>query len=72
VKRCNDALVRTTISIDEDVLRAARALATAQRRIGSEYGFPVFQVDADAPLITPEMVGPALDEPSPTCLTSTC
>jgi hypothetical protein len=81
--RCYDAIVRTTISIDEDVLQAARALATAQRRslgrvisdlarrglaprperIGSEGGFPVFEVDADAPLITPEMVGAALDEP---------
>ena len=30
--RCYDARVRTTISIDEDVLQAARVLATAQRR----------------------------------------
>jgi hypothetical protein len=81
--RCYDAFMRTTISIDEDVLQAARALATTQRRslgrvisdlarrglapradrIGLEGGFPVFTVDADAPLITPEMVGAALDEP---------
>ncbi len=75
--------MRTTLSIDEDVLQAARALAAAQRRslgrvisdlarrglaprpdrIGSEDGFPVFRVDTDAPVITPEMVSAALDEP---------
>jgi hypothetical protein len=75
--------MRTTLSIDEDVMQAARALAVAQRRslgqvisdlarrglaprpdrIGSEEGFPVFRVDPDAPLITPEMVSAALDEP---------
>ena len=75
--------MRTTLSIDEDVLRAARALAAAQRRslgrvisdlarrglapradrIGSEDGFPVFKVDSDAPPITSDMVGAALDEP---------
>jgi hypothetical protein len=75
--------VRTTINIDEDVLQAARALATAQRKslgrvisdlarrglaqrsqgVGPERRFPVFKVDADAPLITPEMVSTAADEP---------
>jgi hypothetical protein len=75
--------VRTTLSIDEDVMQAARALAVAQRRsvgkvisdlarrglaprpdrIGSEEGFPVFRVNPDAPVITPEMVSAALDEP---------
>jgi hypothetical protein len=75
--------VRTTLSIDEDVLQAARALAAAERRslgqviselarrglapragrIGSEDGFPVFQVGDDAPVITPDMVSAALDEP---------
>jgi hypothetical protein len=75
--------VRTTLTIDEDVMQAARALAVAQRRslgkvisdlarkglaprpdrIGSEEGFPVFRVDPDAPVITPEMVAAALDEP---------
>ncbi|MBV9207716.1 MAG: antitoxin [Actinobacteria bacterium] len=75
--------MRTTLSIDEDVLRAARALAAAQRRslgrvisdlarrglapradrIGSEDGFPVFRADSDAPPITSDMVGAALDEP---------
>ena len=75
--------MRTTISIDEDIVQAARALAAAQRRslgkvisdlarkglaprperIGSEKGFPVFRVDPGAPVITPEMVSAALDEP---------
>ena len=75
--------MRTTISLDEDIVQAARALATAQRRslgkvisdlarkglaprperIGSEAGFPVFKVDPGAPVITPEMVSAALDEP---------
>jgi hypothetical protein len=75
--------VRTTISLDEDIVQAARALAAAQRRslgkvisdlarkglaprperIGSEGGFPVFRVDPGAPVITPEMVSAALDEP---------
>jgi hypothetical protein len=71
------------LSIDEDVMQAARALAAAQRRslgkvisdlartglaprpdrIGSEEGFPVFKVGPGAPVITPEMVSAALDEP---------
>jgi hypothetical protein len=75
--------VRTTLSIDEDIMQAARALAAAQRRslgqvisdlarkglaprperIGSDEGFPVFRVDPGAPVITPEMVSAALDEP---------
>ena len=75
--------MRTTLSIDEDVLQAARALAAAERqplgrvisdlarrglapradRIGSEDGFPVFTVDPNAPVITPDMVAVALDEP---------
>jgi hypothetical protein len=75
--------MRTTLSIDEDVLQAARALAAAQRqplgrvisdlarrglapradRISSEDGFPVFRVDANAPVITPDMVSATLDEP---------
>ena len=75
--------MRTTLSIDEDVLQAARALAAAERqplgrvisdlarrglapradRIGSEDGFPVFKVDPNAPVITPDMVAAALDEP---------
>jgi hypothetical protein len=81
--RCYDASMRTTLSIDEDVLQAAKTLAVAQRRsigqvisdlarrglaprsdrVGSEGGFPVFRVDVDAPLITPDMVNAALDEP---------
>ncbi|MBO0824115.1 MAG: antitoxin [Actinobacteria bacterium] len=75
--------MRTTLSIDEDILQAAKSLAAAERqslgrvisdlarrglapradRIGSEDGFPVFRVDADAPAITPDMVSAALDEP---------
>ena len=75
--------MRTTISLDEDIVQAARALAAAQRRslgkvisdlarkglaprperIGSEEGLPVFRVDPGAPVITPEMVNAALDEP---------
>jgi hypothetical protein len=75
--------VRTTLSIDEDVLQAARALAASERRslgrvisdlarrglapradrLGSEDGFPVFRVDADASVITPDMISAALDEP---------
>jgi hypothetical protein len=80
MNRCHHASVRTTINIDEEVLQAARVLATAQRkslgsiisdlarrglasrpdRLASEGEFPVFQVEPDAPLITPEMVGAAL------------
>lgn len=33
------------------------------RRPAREHGLPVFAVDDDAPLITPEMVRNALDEP---------
>ena len=75
--------MRTTLSIDEDVLQAARSLAAAQQRslgqviselarrglapradrIDDEDGFPVFRVDPGAPVITPDMVNAALDEP---------
>jgi hypothetical protein len=75
--------MRTTLTIDEDVLQAARSLAAAQQRslgqvisdlarrglaprpdrIGTEDGFPVFRVDPGAPVITPDMVSAALDEP---------
>jgi hypothetical protein len=75
--------MRTTLSIDDDILQAARSLAAAEHqslgqvisdlarrglapradRIGSEDGFPVFRVDPGAPVITPDMVSAALDEP---------
>jgi hypothetical protein len=75
--------MRTTLSIDEDILQAARSLAAAEHqslgrvisdlarrglspradRISSEDGFPVFRVDPGAPVITPDMIRTALDEP---------
>jgi hypothetical protein len=73
--------VRTTVDLDDDVLRAARALASARRaslgRVLSDLArrglrpaepasrrgrFPVFEVPADAPPLTPDLVARALDE----------
>jgi hypothetical protein len=42
---------------------ARRGLAPRQIELDDEDGFPVFRVDADAPLITPDMVQAGLDEP---------
>ena len=72
--------MRTTLEIDDDVLRAARSVASAegknigkalselarrglapQRQSKTRSGFPVFDVDPDAPPITLEMVKDALD-----------
>lgn len=41
---------------------ARRGLAPSQGRIRSEGGFPVFDVPADAPPITSDMVRAALDD----------
>jgi hypothetical protein len=41
---------------------ARRGLAPRAARIGSEDGFPVFAVGADAPVITSDMVRAALDD----------
>jgi hypothetical protein len=70
--------VRTTLDIDDAVLAAARAIAEAENRsLGSVISelarralvpartvgeFPTFDVPADAPAITPDMVDRALDE----------
>jgi hypothetical protein len=74
--------MRTTLNLDDDVVRAARALADAEHRslgqvisdlvrrglaprearTGSEDGFPVFLVPAEAPLITSDMVRAALED----------
>jgi hypothetical protein len=75
-------LMRTTLTIDDDVYRAATSLAAsagttigkvlsglARRalapaaRIREEDGFPVFDVPANAPLITMEMVREATEDP---------
>jgi len=72
--------MRTTLDVDDDVLAAARTLASEQSvslgralselarrgltgtRIRVEGAMPVFDVPADAPPITPDMVRAALDE----------
>lgn len=41
---------------------ARRGLAPREPRVEEEDGFPVFSVDADAPVITGEMVQVAMDE----------
>jgi hypothetical protein len=41
---------------------ARRGLAPHEARVEEEDGFPVFSVDADAPVITGEMVQAAMDE----------
>jgi len=67
--------VRTTLSIDPEVLSAAKAIASARSislgeviselarrglearsKIGSRQGFPVFEVAANTPPLTPEQV----------------
>jgi hypothetical protein len=42
---------------------ARRGLRPSRIEPDDEHGFPVFRVDADAPLITPDMVQAGLDEP---------
>lgn len=74
--------MRTTLVIDDDVLAAARRLATdrgeaigkvisdlARRGMrpthplyGAAGALPVFEVRADAPLITPDLVRQALED----------
>lgn len=72
--------MRTTVDLDDDVLRAARSLARSRRRSlgrvlsdlvrrglaprreGSRRGFPVFRISPEAPPLTPENVGRALDD----------
>lgn len=71
--------MRTTLTLDDDIFQAARSLAAAQGKslgqVVSElarkglrpalrHGFPVFDVPADAPPMTPEMVRLAEDEDS--------
>ena len=67
--------MRTTLSIDPEVLGAAKKIAAARSislgeviselarrglearsKIGSRYGFPVFDVPANTPPLTPEQV----------------
>lgn len=55
-----DAEHRSLGQVISDLVR--RGLAPGRERIGSERGFPVFEVDADAPVITGEMVRAALDD----------
>lgn len=71
--------MRTTLNLDDDVLKAARSLAAATGRslgtVVSELmrkglnppsyessSLPAFEVKADSPLVTPEMVKEALDD----------
>lgn len=73
--------MRTTLQIDEDVLRVARSLARSEGKTLGEVvselarkglrpaprrpdttGFPIFDVPADAPPLTPEMVREALED----------
>jgi hypothetical protein len=73
--------MRTTLNLDPDMVRAARALAESEGRslgevvsdlmrrglrpdrgIGEERGFPVFDVPAGTPPLTPELVQRALEE----------
>lgn len=80
--RCYDAVMRTTVNLDDDVAEAVRSLARSEgrplgqvlselarrglrpvvARLGQEGDFPVFEVPADAALVTTEMVRAALDE----------
>jgi hypothetical protein len=73
--------MRTTLNLDDDIVRAARALADLEQRslgqvisdlarrgleprearLGDEEGFPVFSVDAQAPVITGDMVEAGMD-----------
>lgn len=74
--------MRTTLDVDDDVLAAAKAIASRDRiSVGKALSIlarealsqpvasrssgrvPVFDVAADAPAITDEMVRAALDEP---------
>ena len=73
--------MRTTVSLDDDVLRAVRSLAKESgkslgcviselirealrpsQQVTYESGIPMFQVRENAPPITPEMVGSALED----------
>lgn len=72
--------VRTTVRIDDDVLKAAKSIAASQSRSLGEVlsdlarrgleprqprqagVVPIFEVDAHAPRLTPEMVREALDD----------
>ena len=73
--------MRTTLTLDDDILQAARSLAAMEKRsIGDviselarrglrpsepcvdAHGIPTFDVPADAPPLTPEMVRKALDD----------
>jgi hypothetical protein len=74
--------VRTTLRIDEDVLRVARSLARSEGKTIGEVvselarkglrpavptrlgrsGLPTFDVPADTPPLTPEMVREALED----------
>jgi hypothetical protein len=74
--------MRTTLQIDEDILRVARSLARSEGKTLGEVvselarkglrptrssrpdstGFPTFDVPADAPPLTPEMVREALED----------
>lgn len=72
--------MRTTLSIDDDVLDEARRIASTERRglgkvisdlarrslmpvgVVEVDGLPAFDVPADAPPITDEQVGAALDD----------
>jgi hypothetical protein len=73
--------MRTTLSIDPEVLSAARKLAAsrstslgeviselarrgleARAKVGSRHGFPVFEVPANSPPLTPEQVREDEDE----------
>ncbi len=72
--------MRTTLALDDDVLEAAREIASGTGRslgavvsdlarrslrpVGWHYvnGFPVFDVPADAPMVTDEDVARARDD----------
>jgi hypothetical protein len=75
--------MRTTVRIDDDVLKVAKSIAMSQdrslgevlsdlarrgleprqpRRAGAAGVVPVFDVDTNAPRLTPEMVREALDD----------
>lgn len=74
--------MRTTLQIDDDILRVARSLARSEGKSLGEVvselarkglrparpkrpdatGFPTFDIPADAPPLTPEMVREALED----------
>jgi hypothetical protein len=55
-----DAERRSLGQVISDLVR--RGLAPREDRIGTEDGFPVFRVGADAPVITSDMVRAALED----------